>query len=204
MKQKTKFQNSKKRKFFFVRDHKNRYRYFSSEPVKQIKVRFHRWEKIWELAKQKLMLLPPRVLRQEQAFSNSLFSKETKIKIYFSELTGNEKVKTKFRFFLRKQKTKHIFFLAGEILLLPLSGLAALLPGPNVFFGVLALIMISHWQGFRGINNLLKKEYEFFPSSLLTEWETSLKKDNENHLFRILEKIEKEYNLPGVQKILWK
>jgi len=191
-------------RFFFVRDHIRKYRYFSSEPVNQIKVKSSRSQEIWELAKKKLMLLPQRILRQEQAFGKVLKLEEKKIQIFHSGRLGKKRIKIKFYFFLQRQRTKHIFLLIGETLLLPLSGLAVLLPGPNVFFGYLALLMITHWQALRGINKLLKKEYEFISSSLFKDWEQTLKSKKEESFGRILEKIEKEYNLHNIHKVLWK
>jgi hypothetical protein len=190
--------------FFFVRDYKNKYRYLSSEPPPEIQVRFSRWRKLWEAAKKKLMLLPQRMLRQEQAFSKSYNIKEKRIKIIHSGRSGEKKIRTRFRFFLRAQKTKHIFLLIGEALLLPLSGLAAFLPGPNVFFGVLALLMITHWQALRGINRLSKKEYDFTSSLLFDHWEEALESKEEQNLLRTLKEIEKEFRLVNIHKVLWK
>jgi hypothetical protein len=191
-------------RFFFVRDYKKHYRYFSSEPLSQIQVNPPRWKKLWALAKKKLMLLPQRILRQEQGFARVLKLEEKKIQIFHSGRLDEKKIKHKFYFFLQKQRTKHILFLTGELLLLPISGLAALLPGPNVFFGVLALIMITHWQALRGINRTLRKEQEFIPSPLFHDWEQALEHRGEGEFPQILEKIEKEYNLDGIHKVLWK
>ena len=191
-------------KFFFVRDHSRKYRYFSSETLTQIKVKSSRWKKIWELAKKKLMLLPQRVLRQEQAFGKILKLKEKKIQVFHSGRLDEKRIKSKFYFFLQRERTKHIFLLSGETLLLPISGLAVLLPGPNVFFGYLALLMITHWQAFKGINRLLKKEHEFISSSFFKEWEQTLESKKEESFGQILEKIEKEYNLLDIHKVLWK
>ncbi len=190
--------------FFFVRDYKKKYRYLSAEPPGEIQVIFSRWRKLWEAAKKKLTLLPQRILRQEQAFSKSFNIKEKSIKIIHSGHSEERKIRTRFRFFLRTQKTKHIFLLIGEALLLPLSGLAAFLPGPNVFFGVLALLMVTHWQALRGINRLLKKEYDFTPSSLFDHWEEALASKEEKSLVRTLKEIEKQFRLVNIRKVLWK
>lgn len=191
-------------KFFFIQDHHHRYRYFSSEPVSQIQVRTSRWKEIWELAKKKLMLLPQKILRQEQAFGRALKIQEDKIQILYSGRLEEKRIRIKFFFFLQKQRTKHIFLLIGETLLLPISALAGLLPGPNVFFGVLALLIITHWQALRGINRILKKDYEFIPSSHFEEWENNLASKKEANYSEILEKIAKKYNLNSIHKILWK
>jgi hypothetical protein len=191
-------------KFFFVRDYSQKYRYFSSETLIQIKIKSSRWKEIWELAKKKLMLLPQRVLRQEQAFGRVLKLEEKKIQVFYAGRLDNKRIKTKFYFFLQKQRTKHIFLLTGEALLLPFSGLAIILPGPNVFFGYLALLTITHWQALKGINRLLKKEHEFISSSLFKDWEQTLESKKEESYSQILGKIEKKYNLHDIHKVLWK
>jgi hypothetical protein len=172
--------------------------------VREIQFKFSRFKKILELAKAKLMLLPQRILRQEQAFGRMAKLKEKKIQIYHSGCLEEKRIKMKFYFFLQKQRTKHVLLLIGEVLLLPLSGLAALLPGPNVFFGALALFTITHWQALRGINQMLRKKQEFIASPLFAEWEKAVSLKEENNFPKILEKIEKEYNLANIQKVLWK
>ncbi len=191
-------------KFFFACDYKQKHRYFSSASLSHVQLKSSRWKESWEVAKKKLMLLPQRILRQEQAFGNILKLKGKKIQVFYSGRLKEKRIKIKFYFFLQKQRTKHIFFLIGETILLPLSGLAVLIPGPNVFFGVLALLMITHWQALKGINRLLKKEQEFIPSLLLGEWEQAIDSKKEEELHQILEKIKKEYNLNNIHKILWK
>lgn len=191
-------------RFFFIKDHRHRYRYFSSEPVVQIQIKPSRWKEILELAKKKLMLLPQRILRQEQAFRRVLKLHEDTIQIFHSGRLEKRRIRIRFYFFLQKQRTKHIILLIGETLLLPISGLAAILPGPNVFFGVLALLIITHWQALRGINRILKKEYKFTSSSLFEDWEISVESRKEENYSEILEKITKEYDLHDIHKVLWK
>jgi len=191
-------------KFLFVQDYHHKYRYFCLEQSSQIQVKFSRWQKIWDKARKKLMLLPAKEIHQEQALARALKLEEENVQIMVSGLLSPKKLKSKFYFFLQKQRTKHIFFLIGETLLLPLSGLAAILPGPNVFFGVLALLMITHWQALRGTNRLLKKTPQFIPTSLLKEWEEALKLEKEEHLISILDKISSAYGLPHIRKLLWK
>jgi hypothetical protein len=191
-------------RFFFVKDYREKYRYFSAEPIHQIQVIFSRWKKIWEKARQKLMLLPRKILAQEQAFEQVLHAKEKQVEILYSGYCSEQRIKVRFFFFLQRQRTKHILMLIGETILLPISGLAVLLPGPNVFFGVLALLMITHWQAFRGINRLAKKDHVFTPISSLKEWEQAIPKKNGDEFVRILEKIAREYKLEHLQKILWK
>jgi len=190
--------------FFFVRDYRFNYRYFSSEPVQNIQIEFSRWKKIWEVAKQKLMLLPQRILAQEQAFERASKHEESKVQIFHSGHLDEKRIRTKFFFFLQKQRTKHVILLAGEILLLPISGIAAFLPGPNIFFGVLALLTITHWQALRGINSLLKREHLFTPAQSLKDWETAAESKSEETFSLALGKVSKEFNLINTKKILWK
>jgi len=190
--------------FFFVQDHRQKHRYFSSEPLSQIQIQSSRWKKIWELAKDKLSLLPKRILRQEQALGQALKVEEETIEIVYSGRLEEKRIRRKFYFFLQRQRSKHILLLIGEALFLPISGLAAILPGPNVFFGVLAILMITHWQALRGINRILKKECKFTPSFLLEEWEKALSAKRKDSFAQILDEISDQYNITNLQKVLWK
>ncbi|MGB6865615.1 MAG: hypothetical protein WBE11_07965 [Candidatus Aminicenantaceae bacterium] len=191
-------------KFFFVLDHNGKYRFFSSEPIQNIQIKFTRLEKLWVEAKKRLMLLPKRILAQEQAFARALKLNEDSMEIIHSGRLDEKRLKIKFFLFLQKQRTKHILLLIGEAILLPLSGLLALLPGPNIFFGVLALIMVTHWQAFKGINKVARKKHQFVTSQALDEWEQALLSPEGKNLEAALEKIEEEYTLKDLNKILFK
>lgn len=191
-------------KFFFTLDYKKRYRFFSSEPPKDVQEELSRWKKLWETAKQKIMRLPQRTLVQELAFQKALKIKEKNIQIYYSGDPEEKKIRKKFSHFLNRQKTKHIFLLLGEVILLPVSGLAAFLPGPNVFFYFLALLLITNWLALRGIIRLQRKNYRFTTAPTFKEWEQSLESKGEEDFSQILKKIERIYKLPNVRKILWK
>lgn len=190
--------------FFFIQDYRQKYRYFSAEPIKNIQVQFTRLEKLWEEAKRRFMLLPKRILAQEQAFARVLKLREDSMKIVHAGRLDEKRLKMKFFLFLQKQRTKHILLLLGEAVLLPLSGLMALLPGPNVFFGVLALIMFTHWQALKGINRLARKKHVFVVSQPFQLWEQALMSQDTTKLTDILEKIAKEHNLKDLHKILYK
>ena len=58
--------------FFFVQDFRQKYRYFSAEPLSVTQVEFSRWKEFWERAKKKLMLLPLKILKQELFQLNEL------------------------------------------------------------------------------------------------------------------------------------
>lgn len=191
-------------KFFFVLDHQEKYRFFSSEPIQSLQVKFTRLEKFWEEAKKRLMLLPKRTLAQEQAFARALKLEKNSMEILHSGRLDEKRIKIKFFLFLQKQRTKHILLLVGEVILLPVSGLMALIPGPNIFFGVLALILFTHWQAFKGINKVLHKKHLFVTSETLGEWERALQSSEENSLDAALKKFEDKYALKGLNKILFK
>ncbi len=191
-------------RFFFVKDFREKYRFFSAEPFQHIQVKFSRWKRLWEQARDKLMLLPRKILVQEHAFEQVLREEKKQVEILHAGCCSDQKIRVRFFFFLQRQRTKHILFLIGECILLPISGLAALLPGPNVFFGVLALLVITHWQALRGINRLIKKDPVFFSSSSLKEWELSLQKKDDDKCVIALDKIAEEYKINNIQKILWK
>ena len=191
-------------KFFFIQDYRRTYRFFSSEPVQNIQVKFTRLEKLWIKAKKKLMLLPKRILAQEQAFSRVRKLEEETIQIYYSGRLNEKKIKRKFFLFIQKQRTKHTLFIIGESILLPVSGLMALLPGPNIFFGILALVIITHWQALRGINRLSRKNHRLIPAPSFQEWELAVDSKQNTDFPPILTKIGKEYKLEDLNKILYK
>jgi len=190
--------------FYFIRDHRQKYRFFSSEPEKVISIPVSRTKKAWELARKKLTLLPQRSLRQEQAFIRCLKVEEETIPVYHSGLRTEKRIRLRFSLFLYKQRSKHILMLIGETLLLPLSGLAALLPGPNVAFAALALLEITHWQALKGINRLGRKKHEFSVAPLFADWEEAVSLSQEDRYAEILQGIETEHPLSGLRKILWK
>ena len=145
--------------FFFVRDCRREMRFFSSEPPKPPEAGRSKAKEAWELAKRKLMVLPQRMLRQEQAFARALRLGEPEIRILYSGIADAHKTGSRFTFFLQRQRTKRILYLVGEMLLIPLTGLLMPLPGPNVAFYVVALLAITHWLSVRGLRALLKKTF---------------------------------------------
>ena len=190
--------------YFFLRDASQKFRFFSSEPPARIPVQFSKPREIWEAAKKKLMLLPARVLRQEQAFMRVRKIEDETISIHHSGLRPEKRVRLRFSLFLVKQRSKHILILIGEALLLPLSGLAALLPGPNVAFAALALLMITHWRALQGINRLFRKRLDFTVAPLFADWEAASDRGQVDRCLQILKRIESEYRLFQINKILCK
>jgi hypothetical protein len=190
--------------FYFAKDYRQKYRFFSADPEKELTLGASRSKKIWELAKKKLLRLPQRTLRQEQAFIKVLKLDAESISIVHSGFHSEKRLRFRFSLFLNKQRSKHIIILIGETLLLPVSGLAALLPGPNIFFYVLALLMITQWQALRGINRLVHKKFDFRADASFLEWEEAVSAAREEQYAGILRRIEAEHGLSQTNKILWK
>jgi hypothetical protein len=190
--------------FLFVRDYRRRYRFLPLEPPGPIGQEFSKTRKIWEAARQKITRLNPRILLQEQAFEQAGRPGTDPIRIFHSDQTEERKAKTRFYFFLQRQRSRHLLALAGEALLVPISGLAMILPGPNIFFYFLAALMIIQGQAFRGISRILRKDYEFASSEALAEWEAAVEGGDEPTLKAALEKVKKAHPLEGLRKILWK
>ena len=119
-----------------------------------------------------------------------------------SGLLGDKPIQRKFRLFLHKQRTSHLIALTGEAILLPLAGLSGLLPGPNVAFYSLALLMILQWRAQRGIRKILHSPLEFKPDALLAEWERAVEDGRREDFRPILKRIEEELGVVKAGKIL--
>jgi len=190
--------------FFFVRDYRHRHRFFSAEPLGPLPAKFSKSRAIWETAKKKVTGLNPRMLLQEQAFEHGGRPGDGPLHILHSGLADDKTLRTKLFFFLQRQRTRHILVLAAEALALPVSGLAALLPGPNILFYFLAVLMVIQWQALRGISRLIHKEHEFVPDPLLAEWETAIDARDETRFPELLARLESTHGLPSARKLLWK
>ena len=190
--------------FHFVRDYRRKFRFFTADPPRPDDVKKTKTQAAWDLAKRKLMILPQRVLRQEQAFARALKMEEQEVRVFYSGAQEETHIGLRFRLFLLKQRSIRILILIGETLLLPFSALTMPLPGPNIFFYVLALLMITHRQSFRGIHAFLKKEYAFAEAPLLAEWEEAVKAGDETAYPPLLTRLEAEFGLKDLRKVLWK
>lgn len=188
--------------FVFVKDCRHKHRFLASVPPEELPVKFSKPREIWERGKKTLFRLFPRVLSQELAFVKILETGRAQVRVGHSGLLPDKRLHLKFRFFLHRQRTRHVLLLFGETLLLPLSGLAMFLPGPNVFFGALALLIITHWQALKGINRLLHIACDFVPIPSLAEWEKAVDSHNIPDRAGILAKIEQELHLARIDKIL--
>ena len=190
--------------FFFVRDYRHRPRFFSAEPLGPLPAHFSKSRKIWETAKKKVTGLHPRTLLQEQAFERGGRADDGPVRILHSGRADAHALRSRFFFFLQRMRTRHVLLLAGEAVILPVSGLAALLPGPNILFYALAILMVIQGQALRGITRLLHKDHEFVADPLLAEWEAAVEAGDEAGFTGILERLEKVHGLASARKILWK
>jgi len=190
--------------FFFVRDYRHRPRFFSAGPLGPLPADFSKTREVWEKAKKKVTSLNPRTLLQEQAFEHGGRPGEGPLRILHSGHFDDRAVRTRLSLFLRRHQTRHIVILAGEAVIVPVTGLAALLPGPNIIFYVLAILMVIQWQALRGIARILRRDHEFVVDPLLAEWEEAVEARDEARFPELLERIGKVHGLPSPRKLLWK
>lgn len=190
--------------FFFVRDHRHRPRFFSAEPLGPLPANFSKTRAVWEKAKKKVTGLDPRTLLQEQAFEHGGRPGPEPLRILHSGRHDEKSARARFLFFLRRMKTRHILVLAAEALIVPVTGLAALLPGPNIIFYALAIVMVIQWQALRGLSRLARKEHEFVADPILAEWEEAVESRDEARYPEILERLGRVHGLPTPRKLLWR
>ena len=190
--------------YFFTRDFRHRMRFFSSDPVQPPHLKFSKSRKAWETAKKKLLLLPVRILRQEQAFAWAPGPADPPPRVLHGRRKGQREMRRSFFFFLQRQKSRHYLILGLEALMLPISGLAAILPGPNIFFYTLAIVMIIQWRAVRGISRLLKRrgEIEFVFDPLLEAWEKTAAGRDPEQCAACLNAVAAAHGLGNLEKIL--
>lgn len=111
----------------------------------------------WKFVQRGIQILrqyTPRILKylsSQQALAN-LNRYDIIIKTDTSQDRG--KIKHHFRLWIQKEKSKRIICLAIEALLIPFSGILAILPGPNFFFYVPALLFYYHLVSFLGLKKI--------------------------------------------------
>jgi hypothetical protein len=187
---------------FFVRDSKHRYRCFTAEPAGPPSVQKSWARRALEVAKDKLMLLPQRILRQEQAFGKALKETSGPLIIVHSGRLDQVHIRRKLKLFLHKQRSTHFLVMGGELLILPLAALSGLLPGPNVAFYSLALILILQWRAWRGLRRILHFDWEFQADGLFAEWEKAVENGRREDFPALLVKIEQAHGIKKADKIL--
>src|SRR5512142_421777 len=172
--------------FFYIHDHRGRPRFYSSGPLGPLPANFSKTRAVWEDAKKRVVRLNPRLLLQEQAFELVERSGPERLRVLHAGRHSERSVRTRLFLFLQQQRTRHIVTLAAEAVLLPITGLMALLPGPNVFFYALAIVMIIQWQALRGINRALRRDIDLEVDPLVAEWESAIEAHDEARFPEVL------------------
>ena len=80
--------------------------------------------------------------------------KEYDIVLKTEKKTTNKRARLFFKIWLNKEKAKRLFLVVIEALLIPFTGILALLPGPNFFFYVPALLFYYHFTSYRSLRKV--------------------------------------------------
>ncbi len=190
--------------FFYIHDHRGRPRFYSSGPLGPLPANFSKTRAVWEDAKKKVIRLSPRLLFQEQAFEHGGDPAPGPLRLLHSGVHDERSLRRRLFLFLQRERSRHLFVLAVEAVLVPITGVMALLPGPNIFFYALAIVMVIQWQALRGINRILRRDIELEVDPLLAEWEAAVSAHDERRFPEILARLEQVHGLPLPRKLLWK
>lgn len=68
--------------------------------------------------------------------------------------TGDERIIQIFKIWVQKEKMKRLVLVIIEALIIPFTAVLALLPGPNIFFYVPALLFYYHLKSFLGLRKI--------------------------------------------------
>jgi len=80
--------------------------------------------------------------------------KECKVIIKTKRKTKEKRIKIVFKLWIQKEKMKRLILVIIEFLILPFTPILALLPGPNVFFYVPALLLYYHLTSYLGLRKI--------------------------------------------------
>lgn len=102
----------------------------------------------------------PKVLRylSRQKIMSEL--KDHKIILETVKPIKDKHVKRLFKIWIHKEKGKRLILVIIEGLLLPFTPVLALLPGPNIFFYIPALLFYYHLRSFLGLKRLHVNELD--------------------------------------------
>jgi hypothetical protein len=102
----------------------------------------------------------PKVLKylsRQQVLANL---KHYQIKIKSSEKKDIKRIRHIFKLWIRKEISKRFLCLLLEALVIPFTGLLAILPGPNFFFYVPALLFYYHLVSYLGLKKIEVEELD--------------------------------------------
>ena len=77
-----------------------------------------------------------------------------KIVIESDKKRSKEFIRKLFSIWIRKERVKRRTLVVIEAVLIPFTAILALLPGPNMFFYVPALLLYYHWKSLSGLKKL--------------------------------------------------
>lgn len=80
--------------------------------------------------------------------------KKKKRKRKYKGKKRDKRVKGVFKMWMRKERAKRLIFVILEALVIPFTPVLALLPGPNVFFYIPALLLFYHFTAYRGMRKV--------------------------------------------------
>ncbi len=191
--------------FFFVRDHQGRRRFFSTAPVRPPELRFSKSREAWEKARAWLLsFLPARILRQEQAFGCALTWDKGSLPVLHGEAGEPDRAAHRLVHFLKTHRRRHILLMIVEAILLPLTGIAAILPGPNIVFYAPALFFLLQVKALRGLGRAVRLEHDLRFDPLLAEWESAVKERASDRYPELIARLESAHGLKSLRKVLWK
>jgi hypothetical protein len=102
----------------------------------------------------------PRVLKylsRQQVLANL---KNYQIIIKTSEENDIKNIRHTFKLWIKKEKSKRFLCLVFEAIAIPFTGLLAILPGPNFFFYVPALLFYYHLISYLGLKKIEVEELD--------------------------------------------
>jgi hypothetical protein len=86
--------------------------------------------------------------------------KECRIIIKTEKDTKDKHLRSVFKVWVQKEKMKRLVFVIIEAVILPFTPILALLPGPNFFFYVPALLLYYHLHSYLGLRRVVVDELD--------------------------------------------
>jgi hypothetical protein len=76
------------------------------------------------------------------------------IRLETTKAIDDDDMKRVFKIWIQKEKMKRLIFVVIEGIILPFTPILAILPGPNIFFYVPALLFYYHFRSYRGLKKV--------------------------------------------------
>ena len=126
----------------------------------------------------------------------TLLGSSDSIQVHYPDSLKVEDARYTFDHFLRRQISKHRFWLTINGILASMGALLMPLPGPNIFFFYPAVRAFSHYRARSGAKRAASKEVAFVPSRLLGEFLTSIHHKPRNKVIPLLKPLAGKMGLP--------